>query len=453
MPRIAPLLAALACLLPLQCLPADVAGDDRTAIYDQYRKAFDAGDYQQALPLAIRVVELTSNQFGSEAIELVNPLTNVATTLYRMQQHTEALDAYRRALTLLDFEGNPSDPRLVAPLHGLGATLRGLERDEEAIVPLKRAVDIIRNRDGLHAPAQLPILKALIAAYEKTGRNEDAGREHQYAYSVAEQAWGADDPRMIPVLVELAGWHEKTGRYSTSRLLYMKAVQVADKETPSSVKAVEPLRGIARTYRLAFVHGEPQELQLQAADELPESLRRGALSGMVNTASGDGERALRDALRRLEPSGAGKAAERGAVLVDLGDWYRIAGAGQRAMTAWREAWDALNLAGDTSLLAQPEAVIYRAPPVATSQRTQDPEEYRIEEVQLRAYVSADGALREVTVANPAPARESAERAVVAALRRAVWRPAFAGGLPVAATGYIFREQVYVRIPGEESSAD
>lgn len=445
------LLGTLACLATLQAAGAEAVAptDERVAVYRQYRQAFDAGNYEQAVPLAMRVVELTGNQFGTDAVELANPLTNLATTLYRMQQHGDALDTYRRALTILDEAGDATDPRLVAPLHGAGATLRALNRDDEAILPLKRAVDIIRNRDGLHAPAQLPILKALIDCYEDTGRIEDANREHQYAYNVAEQAWGAQDPRLIAELGELAAWFERTRRYTGARLLYMKAVQIADREQPMSLKAIDALRGIARTYRLAFIHGETQDAVLSATNELPPSLgAQASIAQMMAAPSGEGERALRNAIDRLQSTGLAGAARRGAVLVDLGDWYRIAGSGPRALTTWRDAWEQLSAAGDTSLLAQPAAIVYRPPNVATSQRQQDPEEYSVEEVRLHVAISADGTVRDATVANPAPERESAERAVISAVRRATWRPAFAGGQPVAANDYVFTERVNVRLPSE-----
>ncbi len=442
MSRIVPL-ALLACLLPLQALPADAPADERTATYERYRSAFDAREYQAALPLATRVVELTANQYGEEAVELVNPLTNLATTLYRLGQHGEALDTYRRALTILELSASPADARLVTPLHGIGMTLRALERWDEAIVPLKRAVDIIRNREGLYSSTQLAVLKPLIECYEKTWRREDAQREHQYAFNVAEQAFGADDPRMIEPLGIFAGWYEKTGRYAAARVLHVRAVQLADREQPNSIKAVNALRGIARTYRLAFVNGETQDAMMSALNELPPSLA--ASAGAMSMPSSEGERSLRNALARLESAGASKAAERGEVLLDLGDWYRVAGANQRAMSSWADAWKELAKAGDTSALEKPAAIVYRAPSIAVSTRPQDPNQYTVHEVQLRVSVSADGAVREVTTANPVPARESAERAVTTAVRRATWRPAFAGGMPVAAPDHLFTEQVYVKI--------
>jgi len=114
MSRITRLLAALL-LLPLQ-LPAaeDPPADERAAAYTRFRAAFDARDYATALPLAVRVVELTANQYGEEAVELVNPLTNLPTTLYRLGQHGEALDTYRRALTILELSARPADARLRA---------------------------------------------------------------------------------------------------------------------------------------------------------------------------------------------------------------------------------------------------------------------------------------------------------------------------------------------------
>lgn len=450
MHKLAKLLAALACVAPLQAMPADAPVSERAAVNDQFRAAFDTRDYQQALPLAVRVVELTTSQYGAEAPELANPMTNLATTLSRMGQHGEALDNYRRALTVLDLTGNATDPRLVAPLHGLGVTLRAMERHGEAIVPLKRAVDIIRNREGLHSAAQLPVLRALVECYEKAWRIEDAGREHQYAFNVAEQTYGSNDPRMIEALAVLASWHEKTGRYTAARVLHMRAVQLADRETPGGIKAVAGLRGIARTFRLAFVNGESPDAVMATQTDLPPSLAQMQMAGMM-APSGEGERALRNALQRLESAGPSTAAERGAVLIELGDWYRIAGAGGRAMTTWMEAWNELSKAGDTSAMDQPATIVYRPPQTAASVRPQDPQQYALQNVQLRLSIAADGDVREATVANPAAGNDSAERALVTAVRRATWRPAFSGGMPVATPDFLFSEPMYVRLTDQDNA--
>ncbi len=431
-------------LLPTGAPAAEEPSDERTTAYREFRSAFDAGNYAAALPVAARVVELTQAAYGPDAAEMANPLSNLATTYYRMREYGTALDNYRRALTVLDLQGDAVNARLVPPLHGMGMALRGLQRDDEAITPLKRAVDITRNRDGLHAPSQLPILKALIDAYIASGRYEDAGREQLYAFSVAESAWGKEDIRMLPALDDYARWNERTGRYTAARVLHTRALQIADAVQPQNPKAVDALRGIARTYRLAFVFGESDD-SAAAAAEMPAALGNMNLSRAVSAPSSDGERALRDALQRLRGPG-GTPALRGAVLLDLGDWYLTGGTGPRALATYREAWRELAATGDTTVLAQPTPVIYRPPSIAVSRRQEDPELHVEQDIEVRMSIAADGSVRDATIANPAPEREAAERAVMAAARRATWRPAFSNGEPVAATEFLFRERVYLRRP-------
>ncbi len=433
-------------IVPAPVSPASTATtDDRAAAYKEFRTAFDAADYKTALPLASRVVEITQSEFGAEAPEMGNALSNLATTYYRMKEYGMALDNYRTALTVLDLTGDATDPRLVRPLQGMGTTLLAMGRQLEAVAPLKRAVDIVRNRDGLHNAGQLPVLKSLIGAYAATDRFEDAGREQEYAVTVAETAFGRDDLRMLPVLDQQARWYEMTGRFTAARVVHTRAVQLADAAKPGGLEAVPGLRGIARCFRLGFIHGEADESIATATSELPATMGSTAVARALTLPSTEGERALRIALTRLG-SAPERAAMRGAVLVDLGDWYSTADKSTRAMDTWREAWRELSTAGDTSLLDQPVAVVYLPPAIATSRRMRETEDYAAEIVQVRMVIAADGDVREATVANPVPDHESAERSVMAAARRANWRPAFRNGQPVTVSDYLFSEEIFVKRP-------
>ncbi len=442
-------LSILICSLGLAALTLDSAAveapDERVAAYQQFRSAFDAGNFTAALPPAAQVVELTRKQFGADAPELANPLTNLATTYLRMGEHGMALDNYREALTLLDLQGDTINPKLVAPLHGIGLALRGLDRETEAVAPLKRAVDITRNRSGLYSIAQLPMLLSLIDSYEKAGRVEDANREHHYSYTVAETTYGKNDLRLLEPLDRFARWHETTGNYAAARALHARAVEIADAAEPNSLLAIDGLRGIARAYRLAFVNAEAEDV-IAAVDALPSNISNSSSARMFAITSNGSERTLRVAMQRLDATPDDHAALRGAVLIDLGDWYLTAGESNRAFAAYRDAWRALATAGDTRALATPVAVVYRAPSMAVSRKREDPEEYSQQAVELRLSIAANGEVRGVTVANPAPEREAAERALTGVVRRALWRPAFSNGEPVASTDFIFTELVNVRRP-------
>lgn len=442
-------LSILICSLGLAALTLNSAAveapDERVAAYRQFRNAFDAGNFTTALSPAAQVVELTRKQFGADAPELANPLTNLATTYLRMGEHGLALDNYREALTLLDLQGDTINPKLIAPLHGIGLTLRGLDRHTEAVAPLKRAVDITRNRSGLYSIAQLPMLFSLIDCYESTGRVEDANREHQYAYTIAETTYGRNDLRLLGPLDRFARWQESTGRYAGARAMHARAVEIADAAQPNSLLALDGLRGIARAFRLAFVNAEAEDM-IASVDALPSNISNSASARMFAISSNGSERTLRVALQRLDATPDDHAALRGAVLTDLGDWYLTAGESNRAFAAYRDAWRALATAGDTSSLARPLAVVYRAPSMAVTRKREDPEEFSEQTVELRLSIAANGEVRAATVANPAPEREAAERALTGVVRRALWRPAFSNGEPVASTDFIFAERVNIRRP-------
>jgi tetratricopeptide (TPR) repeat protein len=430
---------------------AEAPPDERIAAYQEFRHAFDAAQYAAALPPAQRVVDLTRAQFGNEAQQLVNPLTNLGTTYYRQRNFGMALDSYREALTLLDLQGNATNEKLIRPLHGMGAALRGLQRDAEAIVPLRRAVEIIRNRDGLFAPAQLPLLKELIACYMSGGQHADAGREQQYAFNVAETSFGKNDLRLLEPLDDYARWNEAVGQYSAARLLHARAVAIADdKLGGGNLQAIPGLRGIARAYRLAFLNGETED-STQAAVTLQDQLTPGAIPRLAG-ASSEGERSLRNALDRLTASTTPQPQLRGAVLIDLGDWYMTGGAASRAIAAYRDAWQALGAEDAAKTLGMPSPIVYRPPTSAVSRQQFDPETHDEQEVQLRLAVEADGDVREAIVANPAPEREAAEKAVISAVKHGLWRPGFRDGQPVAMTDVEFRERVFIRKPKEKDKA-
>jgi len=436
------LLLTLLVMLPVAGSGAEdqAPTDERAAAYREFRTRFDAGEFQAALPAATQVVALTLAQSGAESPDMANPLTNLATTHYRLGEFGKALDAYRRAVDVLDLQSDRTDERLIRPLHGTGAALLKLERGAEAVAPLKRAIDIIRHREGLRASAQLPVLHALIEGYAAAGLFEDADREHVNAYNVAEERWGKNDLRLADQLMSYARLKEQMGQYTAARLLYIRAVQMWDTAKPGATGAIPALRGVTRNLRLAYIHGSSTGVESEVPSVLPITS-----SDWLAMPSSDGERSLQNALQRLDVAGPDPAL-RGAVLVDLGDWYITAKAGTRAIAAWRDAWAALAEAGDTSLLAAPAPVVYRAPQIAVSQRAEDPEIHVVREIQVRMGISADGSVLDASIANPDPEQEAAERAVISAARRATWRPAFRDGQPVATGDFVFRERVYVKLP-------
>src|SRR5690606_31674123 len=166
----------------------------------------------------------------------------------------------------LDAVGSTTDRARLRPLQGLGLTYARSDQPAPAAEALKHALDLSRNLDGLYNPEQLDFIRALIDVYVAQNRLEDAEREHQYAFRVAETAYGKGDPRMLPAYDFLARWYEYVGRYATARVEHMRALRLAEATSGrGSVPTIEPLRGIARAYRLEYLYG-PEVTQESTAE-------------------------------------------------------------------------------------------------------------------------------------------------------------------------------------------
>ncbi len=441
MRRIASLLLAGALLAPSHGLVAETTVTERASAQQAFRVAFDAGSYPQALPLARRVVELTSTRFGTESIELATPLINLATTLLRMKRLDEAFDQYSRAFELLEEQTHPVDARRIAPMQGIAAVLQAADRHEDAIVVLEEAIDVVRASEGFDSPAQFPLQWSLVESYEKTHRRQDADRIRLHIFHTAERAFGADDVRMVGPLCDLAEWYEKYGRHSGARVIYLRAVQLADRHEPGNLDAIRPLRGLARTYRNKRLFDEAGVASTMS--ELPRSVARAGLPNFNAAPAEEGQRALQNAVQRLEATGEDGALERGQLLVELGDLHHLFGSPSRAMEAWSEAWGELSRGGDTSLLDQP-ALIRKASGKASGRGslTRSPSAWLREWVLLRLSVTAAGDVHDVAVVLP-HLNEKRDREVTDRVGDYTFRPAFAAGKPVAWKDFVYQEVMYI----------
>lgn len=440
--------AAAALTAGLAPSSAAVTDADRTSVYREFRSFFDAQRYVEALPVAERLVQLTEEQYGAEDAKLAAPLTNLATTHYRLGNFPAAEQHYLRSVQVLEAAGAPSNRELIRPLHGLGATYAAAGQYESAVAALRRAVDLSRNVDGLFNLEQLAMLDPLIETYVALGQFAEAEKEHQYAFRVAESAYGRSDARLLKPLDRYARWFEFVGRYATARSLHLRALGIAE-QPKGRPEAVPALRGIARTYRLEFVHGV-ESAETAARDPLDASPTLNDLpDGGLNA---DGERALLLALQVIERATPLDRRLHGDTLVDLGDWYMTGGAVNRAVQAYEKAWSDLSAeGGSTERLATPEQLAYRPPSASVTRTRLDPEDYEALPVEVRLTVGKDGRVSDVVAVPGTAAPENVVRSVISAARKARYRPRLEDGKPAATANVALIERMAVRIEKPERS--
>jgi tetratricopeptide (TPR) repeat protein len=427
---------------------------ERQAAYVAFRSDFEAGHYNEALPRAERVVTLT------EAIDAHNPelpraLDNLGATEYRLGDYIAAEQAYARALRLVEERSGASSHTLIGPLRGLALTYVGGGHNDAATPLLERAVAISRRSDGLFNPDQRDLLLPLIDAYVALGRVKDADREEQYALRISERQYGTNDLRLLPSLQRIAHWYEMTRRHTEARHVWQRMLLIStDHAHPSFAGAITALRGITNTFRLDYQFGpDPLEEPLLRAGEMgmhADSVERDAFGRRIQgipagefRLDSQGKDALEAALKLAEKAQPDAPLTLAAVLVDLGDWHQLADHPDKSVPLYQRALPLLPADAGTpdspgNPLGYPGQLLYR-PPALARRHLEQPAEMVVEAVAIAEFtVTAEGRVKNIKIVE-GDANENQRSALVSALARAVYRPRFADGKPVATDHVRFRE--------------
>lgn len=440
----------LMCACACAAAAADTASDDRTLAYQSFREHFAARRFTDALPAAQKVLDLSEQQFGSEDLQLIVPLTNLATTQLRLEDYPSAERNYLRAVKIVETQDGGLSRRLLQPLLGLGATYYAAEQYQDSADALRRAVDSSRKLDGLFSEPQLELVEALIESYIALNMREDAEREQQYVVRLSETLYGRDNLQMLPTLDRVASWYEMAGKYRTARSIHGRALEIIRKGPgKNDLRSVNPLRGIARSYRQEFLYGTLEEddgtrggspafrataVVSQAASQ-PDT-RRSLLDP-------DGEEALKLALGVLRdhPQEVDLQAH---TLLDLGDWYQIRGDSRNAVASYRKAWLAFSEPGGsgTQAMGTPVQLFYRPPSSATPKESTDERTVSERFVEVKFTVTRDGRVDDVRAVET-DATEGQQKSVIIGVRRARYRPQFVAGNPVATPEMRIRQTLYV----------
>jgi tetratricopeptide (TPR) repeat protein len=427
--------------------------DDRLRIYTNFREHFTARRFTEARDAAQEVVDLSEKKFGADTIEMVIPLTNLATCQVRLQAYSEAERNYLKAVKIVEMREGGLSRRILNPLLGLGALYYAAQQYDRSIDVLRRAVDTSRKLDGLFNIDQLNLVQVLIDTYVALDMVEDAEREQQYALRLSESLYGQHDLRLLPALDRLAQWREYTGRYRLARHAHTRALDIVRRKAGKrDARIVGPLRGIARTYRMEFLYGTYEE------DEQLQSMNT-SISGpmgvspvlaaqeprrLASRLDPDGLDALRLAAGILEnqPDESGLRAE---TLLDIGDWQQLSNDFSGAEKSYRAAWEAYMLPGDPGIevMQKPVQIYYKPPSTATRRESTDTREIAKHDIEVSFTVRSDGRISDVRTVSSDPPDQA--KSVEIAVRRARYRPAFVNGAPVVTKDQRLHQTLYLTV--------
>jgi len=437
--------------------PRILAIDQRLEAYDQFRAMYETARFEEALPLAQRVVELSEAHRDRE-IELPIAHNNLGATQYQLNNYQAAELSYKTSLELLESTQGISSRRMIVPLAGLGTVYAAQDQHALAVLQFDRALAISRRADGLFNLAQLPLIEQV--ADSRIALGDFGGVEHDYYYAIkiAEHHYGYDDPRTLPAVLRLATFYESVREFIGARMLYLRARDISMKESGGfNPLAIKSLVGIGRTHRMQYTM-DPETLEGQgpARDEITgEMVGRVYRESRVPPPAADrtGLKSVQTALELLRATPDPPPQLLTETLTELGDWYQATSRPNIALPYYVEASTLYTADAESGLvnpLLAPRMIFYRPPTASTRGLNTLTGQYLVRKTIFSFVVSETGETRDITVVS-SDMSEGQLAQSRRALDRAIYSPRFENGAPVVTEGVRFTTDWYEQKPVETPS--
>ena len=197
--------------------------------YNQGQALYEAGRYEEVIPLWRKALELGEREFGPDHPTTATLLNNLA-DLYRAQGRYEAAEPlYKRALEIREKALGRDHPDVARSLNNLAGLFHDQGRYAEAEPLYERSLAIYEKALGPNHPDVATSLNNLASLYDNQGRYAKAEPLFKRALAIREMALGPDHPSVAASLNNLALLYNKQGRYEAAEPLNKRALAIYEK--------------------------------------------------------------------------------------------------------------------------------------------------------------------------------------------------------------------------------
>jgi tetratricopeptide (TPR) repeat protein len=411
--------------------------EDLLREFGRFRQLLEEKNFDAADIAAKRVVQMSIEIFGPQSAETAKALNNLAIVQHNNKQYEAAIQNFTSAIEIIEAVEDRLNAGLVNPLKGLGAAQLSNGRPDLASNSFIRARHITHVNEGPHNIEQVEILESLAEANVRLGDIEAARDVLDRIHALNVRHFEDDRLGLLPSLMRRADWQHRAGYYNDERATYRRAVRIVEESAgKKDERLVDPLLRLGKS----FYYYEP----------ITDSLQR----PVGNSPESYLKRAVRIAEETPDYPWLGLAEAR----LALADYYVVTESHNRARKIYKEVWDELSadesrLEMRNELMGNPEPVWQEPLPDRTKGASSGPQnssKLLTGVININYTISDRGRVQVMrTEANP-PEFTDMQRLVHREVRRRAFRPAIVDGVPVEASGQIFRHEfLYLESEREE----
>jgi len=192
----------------------------------QVLELYSSGKYEQAIPIAEKLLKANERQRGLDHPDTATSLNNLALLYRDTGAYGKAEPLYQRALAIREKTLGPDHPDTAVSLNNLAALYQDTGAYSKAEPLYQRALAIHEKTLGPDHPATAQSLNNLAALYQDTGAYSKAEPLYQRALAIREKALGPDHPDTAQSLNNLATLYWATGAYGKAEPLFQRALAI-----------------------------------------------------------------------------------------------------------------------------------------------------------------------------------------------------------------------------------
>jgi TonB family protein len=233
-------------------------------LHQQVISLYNRNKYDEALPIARKVLEIREKALGADHELVATSLNNVAAILMAQQKYADSEKLYRRSLAILEKRAGPESEKLTRTLESL-ALLRFGQRDSGGAEKLyRRALTITERAFGTEHPETGRVVREMGRLYERTARYSKALEYYKRSLAIAEKSVGSENSGLVD-------------------LLYSCACALIENDQPEESKSyMERAEKIARSAPVKKSAGVLQGMAIRRYEpEYPPSAKSAGVSGRV----------------------------------------------------------------------------------------------------------------------------------------------------------------------------
>ena len=413
--------------------PRSSSGQQHRQYFATFRESLANKLYEEAETAAKRMVELASRGSDIDELNRSRTLQNLALAQQLGENYDAAIENYLMAISIIIRHETLLSDTLVVSLRGLAAAYVGSEHPVEAFRTFNRALHISNVNRGPHSLDQLPILTAMMRIQLDQGDPKSAVEVLDRIYLLHSRKFSPRSEEILPALHQKAEILNELGRTVEERAVYRQIVRIIRQHRDKfSIDLIEPYLQIGRTF----------------VSELDEIIFRSAPT------AGTAEVYLKKALSIAEDNPESDWRIRKKCLIALADYYTLVEMHAMARRRYQQAWELMS--SDVTYLPQRAIDLESIVPLSQPHPHRyanfeynldrdeiDPDDYLQGILVVRYTVNDRGRAKDINVirADP-PGFERMERRVRLALKKFVFRPRCADGLPVETTDQTYQHDYF-----------